>query len=153
MTKVGNLMKQDFPMVKPSDSITAVARKMKKYQAETAVVCSDSKQLIGIITQETIIATIVANNRDSKRESAISVMTNHTPKVSLAADVTEAAKTMATHSTNVTLVVEHGKILGIITLDDLIRESPALGIMVMAKRIEKFAAANAKKKETSSTGI
>lgn len=135
-------MKEEFPRVKPADSIAAVARTMMEYQAETAVVCSDDDKLIGIITREAIISTVVANNRDSKRESVISAMINRTPKVSLRADVTEAAKIMAMYSMNVVLVVEHGKVLGIITLDDLIEESPALGLMVMAKRIERFAAQN-----------
>jgi len=133
MTRVSDVMDRAVSIVKPSSSISEVAKKMKQRSVEILAVCENGK-LRGIITGEMIISEIVAANRNTQKECAASVMCSRLPQVPPGTEITEAARLMAKHSISILPVVQSGKLMGILRMDNLLAESPALAFMVMAKK-------------------
>jgi CBS domain-containing protein len=137
MPRVEQIMKNNITTVTPAAPIVEVAQKMKDYGQSTIPVCENGK-LRGIITESTIVSRIVASAQNPKREYARSLMTNGIPKVSLGCDIVEAAKIMAKNRVHYLPVVQNGgKLMGILTLDDLAKENIALASMVLARTDEK----------------
>ena len=132
MVKVKEIMERNIASVCPSASVTEAARKMRDSQTGTVIVCENGK-LRGIVTEERIISEIVAGDRNARRESVGSLMLNQLPKTTPGTEIAEAAKLMAIHGVQMLPVVHNGKLKGILTLDDLIDESPALAFMVFSK--------------------
>ena len=97
-------------------------------------VCENGK-LRGLIMEKSIVSTIAAYTSDLKRQSAESIMTTDIPKVSSGCDIVEAAKIMASHRIRYLPVVKNGgKLVGILTLDGLVKESLVLASMVLARQ-------------------
>jgi CBS domain-containing protein len=135
MPKVSEIMRKHIASVAPSASVTEVAQKMRDYETGAVAVCDNGK-LRGIITERNIVLRVVANNRNPSKEQAASLVFADWPKIPPGADIAEAAKVMASHGVQTLPVVQNGKLLGILTLDDLIRETPALAVMVMTSKSE-----------------
>ena len=136
MSKVSEVMQKGVYSVSPSASISEVARKMRDCGVGTVPVCEKGK-LRGIITERSIVFKLadgVSNHKDHKREYAGSLMYNKFPEVPPGAGIIEAARIMASHRTQSLPVVEDGNLVGVLTLDDLVKESPALAVMVIGKR-------------------
>ena len=133
MHKVDEIMKQDFLWVVPNTSVTEVAQKMRDSKTGTAIVTENGK-LRGVVTENSIISKIVASGLNPSDEHASSIMCNNLPKICPGTDITEAAKCMVNHSVQSLPVVQNGRLLGLITVDDLVEESPALAFMVFSKR-------------------
>ena len=135
MSKVSEVMQKDVFSVTPTTSIVDVARKMRNYKAEIITVCENGKYK-GIVSREDIISCIAAANHSPKQKSAGTLMHNGVPKISPGTDIIDAAKIMAKHESQHMPVVQNGKLLGILTLDNLLYESPALAVIVMTKQSE-----------------
>ncbi len=145
MAKVEQVMSSTITSVSPASPIIEVAQKMRDFGISTMPVCEKGK-FRGIITDSSIVSKVVASAHNPKREHARSVMTNGMPKVSVGCDIAEAAKIMASHQVHYLPVVHNGgKFVGLLTLDDLVKESLALASMVLA-RTEKKEPSNGSKR-------
>lgn len=145
MAKVEQVMSSTITSVSPASPIIEVAQKMRDFGISTMPVCEKGK-FRGIITDSSIVAKVVASAHNPKREHARSLMTNSMPKVSVGCDIAEAAKIMASHRTHYLPVVHNGgKFVGLLTLDDLVKESLALASMVLAKIEKKEPSSGSKK--------
>lgn len=136
MARVEEVMTLNVASVSPSAPIMEVAQKMRDCGLGIIPVCENGR-LRGMITERSIIAGIVALAHNPKREHARTLMNSNGPKISFGSDTTEAAKIMATHRISCLPVVQNGgKLAGLLTLDNLVKESLALASMVLAKRTE-----------------
>jgi CBS domain-containing protein len=135
MPKVQEVMKKRTVSLSPSASLTEVARRIIDCEAGVVTVCEKGK-LRGIITKENIVSRIATNDCDLRKQKAVSVMKNNVPKISPGVDITEAAKLMVNHNVQCMPVIQNGKLLGLLTLEDLLTESPALAVIVMTKQYE-----------------
>lgn len=134
MPEVKDIMSKEVISVPPSAHIIDVAQKMLTYGQHIILVCDNGK-LCGVVTERDIVVSIVATARDPIRTYISSLMKNHLPSSSPSDDILLAAKLMVDHATRVLTVVENGKLAGLLTLDDLARESPALAAMVFCKTV------------------
>jgi len=134
MAKVQEIMKCDIPSVPPSASIIEVAQKFRDCDTGILPVC-DKGKLRGLITERDIIINIVATAGDPLLEKASSVMNKRQPTVSPDDDMVQAAKVMADNGIQVMPVAQNGKLLGLLTLDDLAQESLAVAAWVFSKTI------------------
>lgn len=132
MAKVREIMTRDFVSVPPSALIIEVAQKMRDSGLGMIPVCENGK-FRGLITERDIIAHIVASARNPKREHAKSLANNHHPMISPGEEIIQAAKVMVNNGVRLLPVAQNGKLLGLFTLDDLARESLALGATVLVK--------------------
>lgn len=134
MAKVNEIIETNVTTVSPSDCIYDVAKIMTRSDLKVVPVCESGK-LRGLITQRNIISAITAFNSDLKRRSAESIMITDIPKVSSGCDMVEAAKIMASHRIHYLPVVQNGgKLVGILTLHGLVKESLTLASMVLARQ-------------------
>lgn len=133
MARVEEIMLRNVASVSPSAPIIEVAQKMRDCGIGTIPVCENGK-LRGMITERSIVSKTVAYAHNPKRERAKSLMSNNGPKISLGSSTTDAAKIMATHRVCCLPVVHNGgKFVGLLTLNNLVNESPALASMVLAR--------------------
>lgn len=135
MTAVRDIMHRDVPTVTASTLIIEVARKMKNAHLDFVAVCENGK-FRGIITSDTLVRTIASDTPDFKGMKAMSLVTNGIPKVSRGTDLIEAVQLMARHGADSIPVVQNGRLLGILALEDVLRESPTLAVILMTKRTE-----------------
>ena len=135
MSKVCEIMQRDTFSVDPKTSILEVARRMNSGKTEIVTVCDNGKYR-GIVTREDIISCIASGNLSPKRQSAGSLMHNGLPMISPGTDVIDAAKIMARRGAQYMPVVQNGKLVGLLTLDALLYESPALAVVVMTRQNE-----------------
>jgi len=132
MMKVGDIMTINVDSVSSSTPVIEVAHQMKISGRGVIPVCDNSK-FRGVITERDIVVGIVAAARDPVTEPARVVMNNRLPLISPGDDIMQVARVMVNRSARVLPVVEHGKLLGLFTLDDFARENPVLAAMVFSK--------------------
>ena len=133
MTTVRDGMRQNATMVSPSATIREVAQKMRDSSIGVVPVCENGK-LRGIITQENMINRIIAGSKKNRYRSAASLMSNDIPKISPGTNIIDAAKVMVRRTVQYMPVVQNGKLMGMLTIEDVLKESPALAVMVMTKQ-------------------
>lgn len=130
MLKVKDVMTSEVISVGPSAPVIEVARQMLASRQWVIPVCDNSK-FRGVITERDVVG-IIATGCDPVTEPASSVMSNHPSIMSPGADIMEAVKVMLNNGAWVLPVVRNGKLLGLLTLDDLARESLTLATVLAA---------------------
>ena len=78
----------------------------------------------------------MAGGRDPSVTPAGSVMSKDWPTISPNDDIWHAVNVMADRGIKVLPVVHNGKLVGLLSLDDLKRKSPALAAMVFSKSVK-----------------
>jgi CBS domain-containing protein len=130
MWNAKDIMVKDVVAVPPSTPIIEVAQRMSKSRMGVICICHNGK-FRGVITERDLVAGIVASARNPKREHAGSLVNNHYPMISPGTELLEAAKAMVDSAAQILPVVQNGRLLGLLTLDRLIRESPAVAAIVL----------------------
>ena len=152
MAKVADIRITKVNSVLPSTPVIEVAHQMKISKRSIVPVCDNSK-FRGIVTDRDIVTGIVATASDPVTEPASSVMNNRQPIISPGVDVMEAAKLMINKGVQVLAVVENGNLVGLLTLEDLARESLAMAAMVFSKTIEGQVSKQTRHREAVSRGV
>jgi CBS domain-containing protein len=119
----------------PSASIVGVAELMRDSGRHVIPVCEKGK-FIGLVTERDIGASLASCGANPDGRRAGELANSRHPMVSPGVDMMEAAKLMAQHGVQVLPVAINGRLLGLLTLDDLAGESMALAAMVFAKATE-----------------
>ena len=104
-----------------NDSVVEVAKKFKSINLRHIFVVDKNDSPIGVISVIDIINRVVANDLDANNTKAHEIMTKPIVPVDLNEDVkTYFDKMIKTHHV-MEPVIEHGKMIGIITLHQLIK--------------------------------
>ena len=135
MTTVKEVMMSEVTSVTLSTPTTEVAQQMKTFGTGTIPVCENGK-LRGLITERDIVVSVVATSRGPGATLAGSVMSRDWPTVSPNEDIWRAVNVMADRGTKVLPVVQGSKLVGLLSLDDLTRKSPALAAVVFSRSIK-----------------
>jgi len=130
MLKVQDFITSEVISVAPSAPVIEVAQQMLAFGRGVIPVCDNGK-FRGVVTERDLVR-LLATGCDPVTEPASSVMSNHPSIVSPGADIMEAVKVMLNNGAWVLLVVQNGKLLGLLTLDDLARESLTLATVLAA---------------------
>ncbi|MBI2908772.1 MAG: CBS domain-containing protein [Chloroflexi bacterium] len=144
MLRVSDIMTRDIVSVMPSASIIDVARQMRDTGTGVVPVCENGR-FRGLITERDIVTSTVACEGNLTRNPAGKlVKEDRHPMISPGDELIRAAKVMASHGVAVLPVAQNGKLLGLITLENLARESLGLAAIVFAKMTERRASREAK---------
>ena len=135
MTTVKEVMMSEVTSVTLSTPTNEVAQRMKTSGTGTIPVCENGK-LRGLITERDIVVSVVAAGRDPGVTPAGSVMSKDWPTISPNEDIWRAVNVMADRGVKVLPVVQDSKLVGLLSLDDLTRKSPALAAMVFSRSIK-----------------
>lgn len=133
MPRVGDIMSKDVISVVPSTSMFEVARQMRDSGTGVVPVCENGR-FRGLITERDIVTRTVTCQGNLKRDpaGALAKQERH-PMISPGDEVLQAAKVMASHGVAVLPVAQNGRLLGLVTLENLAQENLGLAVMVFAK--------------------
>ena len=110
---------EDLVTAAPDTPVTELARLM---QDETVgcVIIERNDEPIGIVTDRDIAVKIVGENRDIEGTTARDIMTEDPVTAEADAGLTETLESMRKAGVRRMPIVTDGKLVGIITLDDLV---------------------------------
>ncbi|RLG59531.1 MAG: hypothetical protein DRN95_01845 [Candidatus Hydrothermarchaeota archaeon] len=117
--KVKDIMTKNVKTISPNATMEEAAQEMRKNKIGCLVVVEGEKP-IGIITERDLAYKIIAQGK-SLETKVREVMSSDLKTIEKDANIKQAAKLMASHVIRRLPVVEKGKLIGIVTIDDIMR--------------------------------
>jgi CBS domain-containing protein len=107
--------------VSPRASAFEAAREMKANGVGTVVVISDDQRPIGLLTDRDLALRVVAERKNAEQTSVEEVMTHGAVTLPNDASIRSATELMSANAVRrIPIVDELGRVIGIITLDDIL---------------------------------
>jgi CBS domain-containing protein len=131
--KVEDVMSSPVMTIKDTDTVLAASKLMKKNEIGCVVVVDKSGKPVGLMTERDVVRRVAALDLLPSKVQAGKAMTKPPAAIDTGADVAEAAKKMRELRVRRLVVLEAGKLEGIITSNDIVDITPAL-IDVMAEK-------------------
>ena len=132
--KVAEAMTENPIVVGPQDSVVDCARAMEEKHVGSLIV-KENDQLLGILTERDIAIKVVARGQSPKALKAKDVMVDHVITVEPDVDLIEAIHLMRDHDIRHVPVSQGKKLLGLITLKDVVKIEPQL-FEILVDKIE-----------------
>jgi signal-transduction protein with cAMP-binding, CBS, and nucleotidyltransferase domain len=111
---------------KESDTAADVAKLMAKHNIGCVLVSGKKGETIGIITERDIVQRIAAKNLVPSKVTVGEAMSKPVVTIRSGANITDAAKLMNQRKIRRLAVMESGKLLGILTMKDILEVTPAI---------------------------
>ncbi|WP_455369860.1 CBS domain-containing protein, partial [[Eubacterium] cellulosolvens] len=118
-------MSKDVKTVRANSTINEVVRKMNKFEIGSIVV-ADGEKPVGIITERDILRRVLEVTVASEAMKAKEIMSSPITTIDSQATAEEAATLMNSKRIKKIPVVENGKLIGIVTSTDIVRNEPRL---------------------------
>jgi CBS domain-containing protein len=115
-----DVMKTEVVTITPSAPITDAALSMREEDIGALVVVNDRGNPIGILTDRDIVVSVVADSKNPVEISVEDVMTKQLISVQEDASIFEILKILAKNNIRRVPVMRKGKLVGIVSVDDLI---------------------------------
>ena len=116
--KVSDIMTSDVRSVGPDASIQEAATMMKDHRTGPFPVV-EGGEVVGIITDQDVIARAVAEGRDQQATKVREVMTPDVLSCSPDMEIREAARLMRQKETSRLVVLQGDRLVGIVSVSDL----------------------------------
>lgn len=107
--------------VGPTARVSDIVRVLTGRGVGAALVLDDEEQLLGIVTEHDIVRTLAANGSRALEMAAGQLMTRIVHTVTSRTGIEEAMTTMTTKRVRYLPVLEHGTLLGIVSVGDLVK--------------------------------
>jgi len=128
--KVGDLMTRNFIHISPDTNLKECARTMIKKRVGSLII-KDGHKLKGILTEKDIIWAIVKKSKKDLEEiKAKDLMKRRVITIKPGNDITDATQKMKKKKIRRLPVVENGKLIGMLTANDILRIDPGLFQMI-----------------------
>jgi CBS domain-containing protein len=124
--QVRDVMSSPVKTVTEHDSVETAAKLMKTHNLGSIIVTDSNSNPIGIITEKDIINRVVAGNLLPRNINARQTMSYPVLSISSHHDIKEAAETMRTRDVRRLVVMDHGRMIGLIASNDIVAITPAL---------------------------
>jgi CBS domain-containing protein len=122
----GDLMTRDFIYVSPDTNLKKCAETLIKKRVGSLVV-KEKGELVGILTEKDIVWAIVKKStRDLDKIMARDIAKRKVITIKPSADILEAIDRMKRDKVRRLPVIENGKVIGLLTLNDILRAAPDL---------------------------
>ena len=131
--QVKDVMSSPVKTVLEHDSVEQAAKKMIANDLGSIIVTDAKGNPVGIITERDIVDRVVAENRVPRSVKAEATMSRPVRITTPEADIKEAAESMRDHNIRRLVVMEGGKMIGIISSKDIVQITPALLEMISEK--------------------
>ena len=126
---VRDVMSKDVKVVRPDTLVKEVVATMNKFDIGSIVVVQGDRP-VGIITERDILKRIVEPCLAPEALRAREVMSSPVVTINATASIDEAANIMAKKNLKRLLVMDNGKLVGILTFTDIVTQVPnMLGIL------------------------
>ncbi|MDH5806275.1 MAG: CBS domain-containing protein [Candidatus Methanomethylicaceae archaeon] len=123
--KVGDIMTRDVITLSETSSARDVAIAMSNKKIGSVIVVSNGNP-VGIITEKDLIERVLAKGLDPDKVLAKDIMSSPLFVIDPRVGIMEAAKKMASLNIRRLVVVEKGKMVGIITASDILSAAPEM---------------------------
>ena len=128
--KVGDLMTRNFVHVDPDTNLRQCAQIMVKKRVGSLIIKHKDK-LKGLLTEKDIIWAIVKKSKDNlKNIKAKDLMRRKIITIRPGADITDAMQKFKKKKIRRLPVVENGKLIGYLTIKDVLKIDPGLYQMI-----------------------
>ena len=117
--KVREVMQSPVVCVGPGQSVESAARVLERYRIGALPVCNSQGQLCGMLTDRDLVVRCLAVGKLPAATCVREIMTKQVISVSPDMEASVAAHLMGRKRVRRLPVVEHGKVRGILSLDDL----------------------------------
>ena len=119
--KLRKVMVEKVKTARLDDTIENVAMLMNRYQIGCVIIVDDDDKPLGIITERDMIKRVICKAIHPENARIIDVMSK--PLVTASPDMRagDAAKMMLEHNIKKMPVVDEGRLVGLVTLTDLVR--------------------------------
>ena len=131
--KIEDVMSSPVVTVKDTDTVLAATKLMKKNEIGCVVVVDKSDKPLGLMTERDVVRRVAALDLLPSKIKAANTMTKPLGTIDPSSNVTDAAKKMREMKVRRLVVVQGGKVKGIITSNDIVDMMPAL-IDVVAEK-------------------
>ena len=116
-----------------SKSLKECAQLMRRHHIGGMLIVDKPKQLVGILTEKDIVRKLIAKGRATLDTSVKEIMETELIIIGPDADIYEAMMIMRDEDVRHLPVVENGKLVGLVTVKDILRIEPQLFDFVVAK--------------------
>ena len=124
-TTARSLIKGSIKFIRGDDTITSAAERLSRENIGALPVCSDSGQLMGMITDRDIAVGVVAKGKDPAKTHVREVAHLHAITIDAEAPLEDAMQLMAEHKVRRLCVVDGNSCIGLISQADIARAMPA----------------------------
>ena len=131
--KVEDVMSTPVITIKDTDTVLTASKLMKKHKIGCVVVVDKTGKPHGLMTERDIVRRVAALDLLPSKVQAGKSMTKPPVTISPSTNVTDAAKKMREVKVRRLIIVEDGKLKGIVTSNDIVDITPAL-IDVVAEK-------------------
>ena len=139
---IADICNREVITVKPEASISHVAKLMRQYHVGDVVVIDERKNIpvpIGIVTDRDLVVEVVATELDAEVITASDIMQRKLVVITEEFGVFQAIRTMTSKGVRrLPVVDDHGGLIGILTLDDLLlllsKELTAISTLVIREQ-------------------
>jgi CBS domain-containing protein len=118
--KLRKIMTENVVTIKPNDTVKKAAQLMNLHGISSLVVV-DSGKPVGMITERDMLDRVLNNSMVTKEAAVMNIMSKPVITASLNIRAGDAAKIMIEHNIKKLPVVENGRLVGIVSLTDLLR--------------------------------
>jgi len=114
---IHELMTESVITAEPNQTVREIAELMREHNVGSVVLISGGRP-VGFITDRDLALSVLADGRDPSERAADHASS---PVITVAPDVEieEGAELMIRHGVRRLVVVDHGAVAGVVTLDDL----------------------------------
>ena len=123
---VKDIMSRPVITAGESDSVAEAAKLMTKHNVGCVLVSGKAGNTVGIITERDIVQRVAAKNTLPSEVKVGGIMSKPVITINWAAGITEAAKLMNQRKIRRLAVMENGKLIGVLTMKDILEVTPAL---------------------------
>jgi|SRR3989338_712734 len=118
--------------VGPETSIEDCAKLMIK-ESVGSLIIKENDIIKGILTEKDFLEKVIQKNIDTKKTAVRKIMTSNLVTIDPYKDIIEAIKTMIEHNVRRLPVIENGKLVGLLTIKDILRIEPQLFDLITEK--------------------
>lgn len=116
--KIKDIMSNHVAYLNPDANLVEAAQLMQKHDVGVLPVCQ-GENVVGIVTDRDIVVRNIAHGKDPQSTPVKQVMTSDVRMISPEMELEQAAEIMADHQIRRLPVVEHNRIVGMVSLGDL----------------------------------
>jgi len=123
--KVEDVMVEDVVTISADATVLQAAKLMNKNEIGCLIVMRREKA-VGIVTERDLLKRIVSKSRDPKKTQVREIMTKPLIAGDPEMDIEDATRLMFDNKIKKLPVLEDGKLVGLVTLTDIVRYQPQM---------------------------
>jgi len=124
--KIENVMVVDVVTVEAEATVREAVELMNRNEIGCLVVVDEEEKPVGIITERDLLKRVLANRKDPVRAKVKDIMSKPLVTGTPHMDIEAAVRLMFKHKIKKLPVVENGRLVGLVTLTDLVRFQPQI---------------------------